>query len=103
MVDYFKKGTDDKYSEINNRASTVVSKADDYKKDVKSGKTGVLEFNQKLQDLNYKKYYQIDGYAKAIKQLEKRLPETKGEEKENIENRIIELKQKVIETGGEGE
>ena len=80
---------------------------------MKNGKMGVLEYNEKqreinkrldktLEELDYNKYKDLNEYyIKKINNLEKELPELEGEEQQNIENYINELKEHVIELSGE--
>jgi len=80
-----------------------LSKVNDYKKEVGKGNLSVLDFNDKLKELDYVNVKKIDSKIKTIKKLEKYLSETEGDKQRRIEDNIIALKQEVIELSNEKE
>jgi hypothetical protein len=94
------QGLNSKYYNITKEVETNLSKINDYKKEVGKGNLSVLEFNNKLQDLNYEKAKSLDKKIKAIDRLNKRLPKLDGDEQKRVEDDIFRLKEEVIEMSG---
>ncbi|MCL2650324.1 MAG: hypothetical protein FWD60_04755, partial [Candidatus Azobacteroides sp.] len=110
LIDYYKKGTEQKLSDIDNDVSTVVSKGKDYSKEyfdahkheILEGKDP-LKYNDDMQkyineklNVDFKKNNDIDLKIKTINKMEKSLPNLKGKEKNDMEERLSKYKDGVI-------
>ncbi|MCL1936945.1 MAG: hypothetical protein FWF52_00935 [Candidatus Azobacteroides sp.] len=93
------RGENEQYYNVMKEAETNLSKAKDYQKQVKAGELGIVQYNEKLQRLEYEKSFRIHEQVKQIKKLEKLLPEADEEMQRQLEEKIIGLKREVIEMG----
>jgi hypothetical protein len=94
-IEKMNPGFHSNYNAISREVETVMSKTRDYMKASATNKD--IDINEQLKRLDYRKYAEMNEYIKVINQLQSVLPELDEDRREGVENRINELKSRVIE------